>query len=101
MQTRGSTKRHTMASPEEAQEAQRKMVQQQQQQLQQHLLHQPVQQQLSSQAPMRTRRTGLHAVTMDRPGKLCTNILKAYFLCYLICNVTLITMHSKVDFTLV
>ncbi|XP_034233875.1 serine/threonine-protein kinase SIK3-like isoform X2 [Thrips palmi] len=70
MQTRGSTKRHTMASPEEAQEAQRKMVQQQQQLQQQHLMHHPVQQQLSSsQAPMRTRRTGLHAVTMDRPGR--------------------------------
>ncbi|KAK3913599.1 Serine/threonine-protein kinase SIK3 [Frankliniella fusca] len=72
MQTRGSSKRHTMASPEEAQEAQRKMMLQQQQlqqqQLQQQLLqHQPSQPQQTSQVPMRTRRTGLHAVTMERP----------------------------------
>ncbi|XP_026279659.1 serine/threonine-protein kinase SIK3 isoform X2 [Frankliniella occidentalis] len=69
MQTRGSSKRHTMASPEEAQEAQRKMMLQQQQLQQQLLQHQQQSQpQQNSQVPSRTRRTGLHAVTMERPG---------------------------------
>ena len=61
LQNRGSSKRHTLAmvSPEEVQEAQRKMH------LMQHQQPPPPPQQ-SSQAPMRTRRTGLHAV-MERP----------------------------------